>query len=405
MSARVLRTEDPTDFRVPPDKPLPLSHSRAGLVCAADIKPEPVSWLWHGWIAKDVLHILAGAPGTGKTTVALAVAATISRGGRWPDGSLAEIGDVLIWSGEDVVSKTLVPRLIAMGADLSRVRFIETAQGEDGRRPFDPATDIGQLEAAIQQLGFKPSLLIVDPIVSAVAGDSHKNGETRRALQPLVDLAESAGSAVLGISHFSKGTAGRDVVERVTGSLAFGALARVVLGAAKMPDKQGGGRLIARAKSNIGPDGGAYRYDLQQIPLPEYPEIPASCVLWGESIEGTARDILAQAEVMENPEERSAIDDAKGFLGMLLERAPMPQRQLRADADGAGHAWATVRRAAKALNVEIYREGFGKEGVWLWKLPPIDAQKLHTCSHKSMSTFEENEHLCTVATPFERGEL
>ena len=39
--------------------------------------------------------------------------------------------------------------------------------------------------------------------------------------------------ALLGITHFSKGTGGRDPVERLTGSLAFGALARVVLIAAK----------------------------------------------------------------------------------------------------------------------------------------------------------------------------
>ena len=31
--------------------------------------------------------------------------------------------------------------------------------------------------------------------------------------------------ALLGITHFSKGTSGRDPTERITGSLAFGALA------------------------------------------------------------------------------------------------------------------------------------------------------------------------------------
>ena len=60
------------------------------------------------------------------------------------------------------------------------------------------------------------------PIVSAVAGDSHKGAEVRRALQPVVTLAQRLGCAVLGITHFSKGTNGRDPVERVTGSIAFG---------------------------------------------------------------------------------------------------------------------------------------------------------------------------------------
>ena len=230
------------------------------LICGADIRPEPIRWLWHEWIAAGKLHILAGAPGTGKTTIALALAATISNGGRWPDRSKAPIGSVLMWSSEDSPSDVLVPRAIACGADPSRLHFVGDVFDGEGRRPFDPATDMRTLEEAATRIG-DVKLLIVDPVVSAVAGDSHKGAETRRALQPIVDLAARIGCAVIGISHFSKGTSGREPLERVTGSLAFGALARVVLAAAKMPeDDQGsGGRLLARAKSNIGPDtGGTY---------------------------------------------------------------------------------------------------------------------------------------------------
>lgn len=76
----------------------------------------------------------------------------------------------------------------------------------------------------------------------------------RRGLQPLTDLAASMRCALLGITHFSKGTGGRDPVERLTGSLAFGALARVVLVAAKHQEEGEDGhaaRLFLRAKSNI----------------------------------------------------------------------------------------------------------------------------------------------------------
>ena len=60
---------------------------------------------------------------------------------------------------------------------------------------------------------------------------STKNAEVRRGLQPLVDFAGETGCAVLGGTHFTKGTTGRDPTERVTGSLAFGALARLAFGA------------------------------------------------------------------------------------------------------------------------------------------------------------------------------
>ena len=358
-----------------PTDPLVADEPMAGLVCAASIKPEAINWLWEGWIATGKLHILAGAPGTGKTTVALTFAATISCGGRWPDGTSAMPGDVLIWSSEDDAKDTLVPRLIAMGADLARIHFVQTAMDGENKRAFDPATDIAQLRATIAHLEIHPRLLIVDPIVSAVAGDSHKGSETRRSLQPLVDLGASERCAVLGISHFSKGTAGRDVVERVTGSIAFGALARLVFAAAKMPEDEGGGRFIARAKSNIGIDGGGYGYALQQLALPDDPTISASVVLWGEAIEGSAREILAQAEVTEDNESRSQTSEAKDWLVDLLQEGRVKQTDVRKKAKACGISDKALRTARERIGVKPRKVGFGNGGSWVWELPPTkDAQ-------------------------------
>ncbi len=257
------------------------------LTCGSDIQPEPIRWLWHGWLAAGKFQVLAGPPGTGKTTIANAISATLSCGGLWPDGTQAMAGNVLIWSGEDDPRDTLVPRLLACGADISRIFFVSgVTEGEDSIT-FDPAIHADLLEAEALKIG-GVRLLIVDPIVSAIAGDSHKNAEVRRGLQPLVTLAERLDCAVLGISHFSKGTSGRDPVERVTGSIAFGALARLVFAAAKMPDndQQGGSRIFVRSKSNIGPDDGGFRYDLEQIELENYPGVFASKLLWGDVVEG-----------------------------------------------------------------------------------------------------------------------
>lgn len=349
----------------------------AGLVCAATIRPEPINWLWNEWLAAGKLHILAGAPGAGKTTVALAFAATISSGGRWPDGSRATPGDVLMWSSEDDPKDTLVPRLTAMGANLARIYFIQSASDRNGTRSFDPATDIGQLLAAIKHFSILPSLLIVDPIVSAVAGDSHKGSETRRSLQPLVDLGAAKGCAVLGISHFSKGTAGRDVVERVTGSLAFGAFARLVYAAAKMPDDQGGGRFIARAKSNLGPDGGGYKYELQQLALPNQPQIVASSLLWGDAMEGNARDILAQAEVTEDMDTKTQTDEAQDWLRDLLIDGPVKAIDATKKAHAAGISAKSLRAARERLGIKPRKMAY--TGGWMWSLLPTqDAQHART---------------------------
>ena len=168
-------------------------NDRHGVILqnGADVKPVPIQWLWHFWIALGKLMILAGAPGAGKTTIVLALAATLSRGGKWPDGSRCEPGNVLIWSGEDDMADTLVPRLLAMGADMSKVYFITGARVDGETVPFDPARDMVTLNAKAKEIG-DVKLLMVDPVASAVAGDSHKNGEVRRALQPLVDLGFAA---------------------------------------------------------------------------------------------------------------------------------------------------------------------------------------------------------------------
>ena len=79
----------------------PLPKSTIVLTCAVDLTPEPVQWLWPYWLALGKFHLLAGAPGQGKTTIAMGMAATVTIGGRWPDGSRCEVGNVLIWSGED----------------------------------------------------------------------------------------------------------------------------------------------------------------------------------------------------------------------------------------------------------------------------------------------------------------
>ncbi|MEK6210788.1 MAG: AAA family ATPase [Pseudomonadota bacterium] len=340
------------------------------LIRASDLKPEPIDWLWREYLACGKLHIIAGAPGAGKTTIALAFAATLTSGGRWPDGTRAEPGNALIWSGEDDPKDTLLPRLIAMGADSSRVYFVGDTRADGKSRPFDPARDMSNLEREAQRIEHV-RLFIVDPIVNAVAGDSHKNTETRRALQPIVDLASRLGAVALGISHFSKGTAGRDPVERVTGSIAFGAIARVVFGAAKSTDENGTKRLFVRAKSNIGPDGGGFGYDLEQSELKDYPGIIASRVLWGIPLDGTARELLAVAEAIED--QGSALHDTTDWLRDLLteEGGTMDKRDIMRLARDNGFSERTVQRAREQLALKVRTTGFGKDKRSMWSIVPI----------------------------------
>lgn len=340
------------------------------LVNGADLKPEPIRWLWPNWLALGKLHILAGAPGQGKTTLALAMAATVTIGGRWPDGSQCAGGNVLIWSGEDDPADTLLPRLLAAGAAPERCFFVSGTRVNGEVQPFDPARDMVALEAQANAIG-GIKLLIVDPVVSAVTGDSHKNTEVRRALQPLVDLCSRLGAAAIGISHFSKGGQGSDPASRVVGSVAFTAIARVVMVAAKTKSETGEDkRVLARGKSNIGPDDGGFEYHIEQSePLPG---IQASYVTWGSSVAGTARELLAEpAEVDEEEnEKRSARDEAEDFLIQVLKDGPSPVKHIELESRAAGLSWSTVRRASDALHIKKRK----MSSVWYWMRPDLDDQ-------------------------------
>lgn len=86
--------------------------------------------------------------------------------------------------------------------------------------------------------------------------------------------------------------------------------------------------------------------------LLSHPGIFASRVLWGAAIDGTARELLAQADANDNPEEQGALADAKKELGI------------------------------EAFKVDM------KEG-WKWKMGTKGATKREEAQQNSVDPFEE----------------
>jgi RecA-family ATPase len=359
-----------------------------GLVSAASVTPAPIKWLWPGWLARGRLHILAGQPGAGKTTLGLAFAATLSRGGSWPDGARAKPASVVFWSGEDDLADTLVPRLTAAGADCSRIHFVRDVRDDGRARAFDPACDMEALQEAVRQVG-DVALVVIDPVALIASKDSHKNAETRRDLQPLAELCRTTGAAALGVHHLAKGTAGREPQERLIGSIAFAAVARIVMIAAKQTatDGEPERRVLMRAKSNIGADDGGFAYSLEEAELDNHPGVFASRVRWGEPVEGTAREVLALAE--QPDEERGALEEAKAFLSDLLAEGPVAAQQVRAAAEANGHAWRTLVRAKKALRIQAHKTGIGSGWTWsILKTLPKNAEQAEEGHSQEVASFE-----------------
>jgi hypothetical protein len=100
---------------------------------ADTFKMKAVTWLWPDRFAIGKLGIIAGLPDEGKGQILCDMAARITRGLLWPcNEGTAPKGSVIHLSAEDDPEDTIVPRLAAAGADLSRIELLTMVQ-EKGR--------------------------------------------------------------------------------------------------------------------------------------------------------------------------------------------------------------------------------------------------------------------------------
>ncbi len=95
----------------------------AGLSPYEVLIPQPPDWLWPNRIPMGELTIVAGYPASGKTAVALDVAARVSLGADAPDqpGAAFARAPVVIAAPLENPRASLLPRLRGLGADLSLI--------------------------------------------------------------------------------------------------------------------------------------------------------------------------------------------------------------------------------------------------------------------------------------------
>jgi putative DNA primase/helicase len=222
--------------------------------CAAEIAPEKIEWLWPHRIARGKHTCFAGEPGTGKSQLTIAIVAAVTTGGNWPcwEGR-APLAKAIILSAEDGAADTIIPRLVAAGADRTRVTIVSAIRNSDGtRRPFNLQNDLDLLERKIAEIG-DVALVVVDPVSSYLGKtDSHKNGDVRGVLEPLSDMAERTRVAILSVTHFSKGGANSTskALHRFIGSIAFIGAPRAAFAVIEDAEDEGR-RLFLHAKNNL----------------------------------------------------------------------------------------------------------------------------------------------------------
>lgn len=347
-----------------------LSAPRLEVLCLANVTPRAIDWLWPNWLALGKTHVLAGNGGVGKSTVLCDLAARTTNGEPWPDNATNTMpGDVLILAAEDDVEDTLAPRLIAVGADRNRIHTVRAAfDDKGGRRSFNLAADLANLEVEINRIG-GVRLVIIDPVSSYLGKvDSHKNAEVRSVLEPLGEMASRLKVAVVCNNHFSKG--GGDANSRVIGSVAFVNQARaafIVTPDAEDPDRL----LLCPSKMNLAPikTGLAYRIEGCTIDH-EGTEILTSRVGW-ESTPVTMSANEALAALAGGDEAKTQTDEAIEFLRSTLAAGAVPAADVQSDARAAGISAKALRTARERLGVKPEKSGFN--GGWVWPGVPQDA--------------------------------
>lgn len=341
-----------------------LPKRKLRLTPASEITPRPVHWMWDGRVALGTLALLAGREGIGKSTLAYTLVGQITQG-TLPGNYMGEPRSVIIVATEDSWEFTIVPRLMAAGANLRKVFRVEpTDQDEYG---ISLPRDVEELSIVTKESG--TALILLDPLMSRVDAklDTHKDSEVRKALEPLVKMANESGASVLGLIHVNK-SGSSDPLTSLMGSRAFSAVSRAVLYVVEDPENRDI-KVMAQVKNNLGKsDLPELTYSLNQVTVGEWEdEIITSVKLkWeGERATGNVRNILSTKTT-----NKSKAEQAEEWLEHYLEsNGKTPSKQATEAAKAEGYIGGTLQRARESLNIKVTREGFAKDMVAYWELP------------------------------------
>lgn len=334
------------------------------LTPASDIAIARTHWLWEGRIAIGTFALLAGREGLGKSTVGYWLAARVTRGEL--AGELAgKPRGVMICATEDTYAEVIVPRLMAAGADLSLVYRV------DVEREGGPAGELSLPEdlaaVAREAISHQVALMLLDPLISRLGRvDTHRDSETRQALEPLSAVAGVTGMAVLGLIHHNKSSA-PDALTQVMGSRAFTAVARSVHTVVEDPDDDSHTRMLfGTVKNNLGPVGlPTLSFTIEPVIVGTDPadgsDVPGSRVAWGEDSDTSIAEAMAVTR-----EGGSQLTEAVQILRDLLdhEGGCISSGQAKAAGRAEGISESTMKRAAARMNLLIESSGWPRKTTW-----------------------------------------
>lgn len=231
------------------------------------VKTRRQQWGYKNLFPLRVLTIMAGDAGIGKSTILAFFVAGFTRG-IFPGDFSGKPVAVGFIAAEDDPETTLVPRLKAADANLELVHNFSTVRNTDEAGNVwselpKIASDLTALKNSLIENGIR--VLIIDPVISIMSGDSIKDNEVRRNLDPIAGLANELDIVVILVMHYNKGPSGGRAANKIAGSHAFFDVARSVLLMAV--DEETNHRVISVDKSNYSADSPSLAFSIDTVDI------------------------------------------------------------------------------------------------------------------------------------------
>ncbi len=283
-------------------------------VCLADVEPSELTWLWKPRVPIGCLTVVAGPGGRGKSLLAIDMASRVTTG--TPFFDTPEVpnpkGSVVLISAQDPIKTVVVPRLVAAGADRSRVRTLRSKAL--GRLRLD---DIAMLDEIVAERTDTRLLIIDAPLALAAGTTAPGHSRQRSLIHPLGALAETHGIAVVLVTQGA---------ERTLSSVSWGNSVRAVWSAAR-DDGDTTRFLLRPLKNNLAPEAPKLAYRISE----EAPRIDWEILVDPDDMSRAPR---YSASLRGRAPEKSA--RAAEWLWSHLQNGPVPIQQVVFAAQQAG---------------------------------------------------------------------
>lgn len=336
------------------------SVKREGYQCDsfAQVRQEHMPYLLPGRIVANGLSILEGDPNCGKSTFLAHLVASITTGKPWLGRKKQQPRNVLWLFAEDAASSMVLPRLVAAGADVSRVKKPEPDCDGMIRQLCFPRSMPVLYELVAR---FDLALVIIEPVVSYVEVDCNLNVEqlARSVMDPLNQMGIRTNCCVIVTRGLKKDRRGpRHTHGSGHGSILSCARSANVI---DRPNEFGAGRILRTLKCGGTRDTPALSYNLVGA--------PGDAPTMGGLVELTSDQDDYAGDQMDIGE-RGVLVEARTLLRTLLDSEYVPSKEVIQIAKDAGISERSLNKIKAELKVHSKHERQSRPYYVAWG-PPL----------------------------------